>query len=554
MTAPTRVVESRAQLINVFEKLSDVLRQAGLRTGLERFTEFANILFLKLSSEFDTEDQIWNNLLNKQEDELPDYLNEFVVDQMEQRYKAKVLSKTRMSGRAIKQIVQELNPLRLHGVDEDIKGVAFEHFLSRTTAASNDLAEYFTPRRVVRFMVQLLNPRFGNTVYDPFCGTGGFLIEAFRHLGQQAPLSADATRILHHESLFGRELTTTARVAKMNMILFGCGHSGISQQDSLRPQAQTKSYDCVSYDCVLSNIPFSLDLDRDRLRFVDPTAKDADEACLLHCFNSIKQGGKAAIIVPEGLVVNRKHQALWDRVFAESRVRVVATLPRGTFAPYTEAGTNILYLTDKRERRTEWYYRANACPDGVEVMRPRDGRGRSWNIVPGGNMASLGEIASITNGKMITKDKATPGDFWVIAGGRMPAYTHNKANTKGQCFTVSKSGAYAGYVWWHEYPVWASDCLVVRSNDEDEYMTFYLYLCAKAKQEEIYSRQQGTGQPHIYRKHIEDLPVLKLALSEQRDYVNDAWKSMRQRADATRQEKRAVKQALKKIDDAWKAA
>ena len=570
MTVPHQVIESRAQLIEVFEVLNNVLRQAGIRAGLERFTEFSNILFLKLLSERDTEDQTWSDLLGKPDKDLPDYLNRFVVDRLKSRYQSDVLSQSRINGTALKRIIQELNPLHLMSVDEDLKGVAFEHFLSRTTAINNDLGEYFTPRSVVRFMIQLLNPQFGETVYDPFCGTGGFLIEAFRHLGQQARPSADAMRVLHHESVCGRELTTTARVAKMNMILFGDGHSGVNQGNSLVPANE-------AHDCVLSNIPFSLEVDADVITAVDAGAQDADEACLLHCFNSLKQGGSMAIVVPEGLVVNQDHSALWKRIFKGSRVRVIAALPRGTFSPYTEAGTNILYLTDKGTKETEWYYRAaiagekargetigtdeflffyrdadepiEHAPSGVEVVRI-DGR-REWNIASGSDVVLLEEVASIDNGKMITKAYSTPGSIPVIAGGRVPAYTHNEANTQGHCFTISKSGAYSGYVWWHEYPIWASDCMVVRSLDEEEYMTFYLFLCMKAKQEEIYGRQQGTGQPHVYRKHIVDFPIPKLSLAEQWDKVNEAQELSRQRVDIGAQQTAALEESVTAMSAAY---
>ena len=575
LTVPDRVIESRAQLIEVFEGLNNVLRQAGIRAGLERFTEFANILFLKLLSERDPEDRTWNELLRKPEDDLPDYLNGSGINRLKDRYHSDVLSETRVNGQALKKIIQELNPLHLQVVDEDLKGVAFEHFLSRTTAVNNDLGEYFTPRPVVRFMVQLLNPQFGETIYDPFCGTGGFLIEGFRHLSQQTRPSQDAVRVLHHESIFGRELTTTARVAKMNMILFGDGHSGVGQGDSLQPQP-----DQSQYKCVLSNIPFSLDIDDDTLLALDAEAKDADEACLLHCFNSVETGGKAAIVLPEGLVVNQDHEALWDRIFSGCRVRLIATLPRGTFAPYTDAGTNVLYLTDKGFRETEWYYRANISgekakgaaidkdeflffyrdsdaphddlPTGIEVVHLKDGRGRLWSVPPNSDVVSLGEVASITNGKMITKADTTPGPVPVIAGGRAPAYTHSESNAAGQCFTVSKSGAYAGYAWWHEYPIWASDCMVVRSHDEEEFATIYLYLCFKSRQEEVYGRQQGTGQPHIYRKHITDFPIPNPSPAEQWDHISEVQDIMRQRVDAERQEAEELERAVGKVAEAYK--
>ena len=253
----------------------------------------------------------------------------------------------------------------------------------------------------------------------------------------------------------------------MNMILFGDGHSGVEQGDSLqiRPQRQ--------YDCVLSNIPFSLDVSADSLKLLDASARDADEACLLHCWNSVKPGGKGAVVLPEGLVVNEGHGGLWDRIYSESRVRVIATLPRGTFAPYTEAGTKILYFTDKGRKRTKWFYQASIagpktrgetidrdeflffyrdsdspsdeCPAGIEVVRPK--ANRPWRVPSGRATVPLESIASISNGQSITEETAVRGSIPVVAGGRVSSYTHNRSNADGGCFTISKSGANSGYAW-----------------------------------------------------------------------------------------------------------
>lgn len=353
VTVPQEVIESRHDLIEVFEKLNDTLREAGIRAGLSRFTEFANILFLKLLSE-QKDSKIWKDLLTRSESELPNYINKIAISNMKKKYNSEVLTKTKINGGALKTIVNELNPLCLSSVEEDVKGAAFEHFLGQTTVSNNDLGEYFTPRKFVQFVVKLVNPQFGQTVYDPFCGTGGFLIQAFSHLAEQAGTSRRNTERLYNNSIYGQELTETARVAKMNMILFGDGHSGVSQGDSLAPKGQKKG----QHDCILTNIPFSLKISQDKMNAVDPFAKDADEACLLHCFNMLKDGGSMGAVLPEGLVFNRTHGEMWNRIFEQSRVRVIASLPRGTFAPYTDAATCVLFLTDKGRSSTDWYYNA----------------------------------------------------------------------------------------------------------------------------------------------------------------------------------------------------
>ncbi|MCY4220218.1 MAG: N-6 DNA methylase [Thiotrichales bacterium] len=185
----------------------------------------------------------------------------------------------------LQNIILSLSPLQLSSVDEDIKGVAFEHFIQKTTDTQNDLGEYFTPRHIVRFMVKLLGPEFGKSVYDPFCGTGGFLTESFKHLSHQVGISLDANNVLQKDSVFGGELTTTARIAKMNMILFGDGHSGVNKQDSIKTDTDEQ------FDYVLSNIPFSQTITHNTLKQFQGLASNGDSACVLRCFNSLKSSG-----------------------------------------------------------------------------------------------------------------------------------------------------------------------------------------------------------------------------------------------------------------------
>ena len=564
-TIPKHVVKSRSELIRLFGELNDDLRAEGLRAGIERFSEFANILFLKLLSE-KGEDAIWRQLLRLRDADLIAYLNNVAMDQLRDNYGGEVITTTSIQNpKTLKRIVSALNALQLSDIDEDIKGVAFEHFIQRTTDTQNDLGEYFTPRHIVRFMVRLLDPQYGETVYDPFCGTGGFLTEAFRHISQQRRPTVETADTLNHKTVFGGEITSTARIAKMNMILFGDGHSGVTQQDSLRANS-----DGV-YDNVLSNIPFSQRLSRDLMDFVGSAAtyvRDSDEACVLRCFNSLKAGGSMAIVVPEGLLVNRNHREFLRYLLQNARLRMLVSLPRGCFAPYTDAKTGIIFLTDKSASQTEWFYRVTVRNDGFDSRRnavpgvtdldralffysdlqqPRSALPGSIDIsvITVRNLASkesfnlhaawkrsrtqryveLQNVASIRNGQSITAATTTDGSVPVIAGGRGTSpYTHGEHNAEGRVFTISKSGAYSGYVWWHDDPIWASDCIVVKSKDEDIYLTRYLYMCMALKQDEIYARQQGTGQPHIYISHIRDFPVPVMSIQEQhallREYEN----------------------------------
>lgn len=117
----------------------------------------------------------------------------------------------------------------------------------------------------------------------------------------------------------------------------------------------------------------------------------------------------------------------------------------------------------------------------------------------------LKQIASLIKGQSITSDKISEGEYPVIAGGQSSPYNHNQYNQVGNVITVSASGAYSGYVWYHDYPIFASDCTVIQSKDESEISTLFLSEVLKTKQQEIYHLQQGAGQPHVYSRDLAEL-------------------------------------------------
>lgn len=119
----------------------------------------------------------------------------------------------------------------------------------------------------------------------------------------------------------------------------------------------------------------------------------------------------------------------------------------------------------------------------------------------------LRRLAKISKGQSITKDKVKEGIYPVIAGGQTSPYNHSEYNFEGNVITVSASGAYSGYVWYHKSPIFASDCNVIMSKNENETSTEYIFYVLKALQSEIYKLQQGAGQPHVYARDLEKLTV-----------------------------------------------
>jgi type I restriction enzyme M protein len=376
-TVSPKVQYDRKELIKVFDEANNMLRGDGLRAGLERFGEFANILFLKLISEneqirrdnnektnFDISCS-WDTIKKISSSARIDYINNMVYKTLNKLYGTEIFTPLTIRDNTIlKEIMDKLDPLTLTDVDSDVKGDAFEYFLKESTSTKNDLGEYFTPRHIVKTMVRLVNPKFGEKIYDPFCGTGGFLIETFRHIERNtAKTNKKLREILTKETIYGNEITNTARITKMNMILAGDGHSNIHMQDSLaNPIDGNEKY--YGYDAVITNMPYSQKTKHGN--FYDIPSSNGDSICVQHCIkaiNTMSDNGRIALVVPEGFLFRRDLTKVREYMLENCQLQSVISLPQGVFLPYTGVKTNIIYATkvNKKQKSSEkrkdyWYF------------------------------------------------------------------------------------------------------------------------------------------------------------------------------------------------------
>lgn len=360
-TIPKQIQLSRQELINIFDEANNTLRVEGLRAGIERFSEFSNILFLKLfseiddlreKSEFDRKHK-WDFYKNKPSDEILDYINNIVLPQISKHYNDdNIFSVLQIKdGRVLKSIIDKLDPLVLTDINSDIKGDAFEYFLRATTATGNDLGEYFTPRHIVKMMVKLVNPQIGEKIYDPFCGTGGLLIESFRHIYNTMPRNERTLKQLRENTIFGNEITNTARITKMNMILAGDGHSNIQMKNSLANPIDEK------FDIVITNMPYSQTTEYGSL--YDIPTKNGDSICVQHCIRAIDrtaENGRIAIVVPEGFLFRKDLQKTRKYLLEKCELQSIISLPTGVFLPYTGVKTNVIYLKKINKKSSKKYY------------------------------------------------------------------------------------------------------------------------------------------------------------------------------------------------------
>ncbi|CAG8527596.1 28736_t:CDS:2 [Racocetra persica] len=258
----------------------------------------------------------------------------------------------------IKEIIEEMNKIDFAQSDFDAKGVIFEYFLKRK--GKNDLAQYFTPRTIVRFMVNYLSPKFGEKVYDPFCGSGGMLIEAFNFIRKQAKTLTNLaeqnnqnanvecdfcqkffssqlvkliseqnkkicekclSNLLKRQTFYGKDKATVAYVAKLNMILSGDGHNNIHRvKDTLKEKVENK------YEVVITNIPFNMATKFGGIYKIP--SNDANAICVQHCLEALKKekGSRAGIIVPDKFTFFNGYKDLRKKLFEEFTVTVGFTL------------------------------------------------------------------------------------------------------------------------------------------------------------------------------------------------------------------------------------
>jgi type I restriction enzyme M protein len=575
-TIDEKVIKSRAELITIFASLNDVLRSDGIRAGMDRFSEFANILFLKLISDQSNLDY-WERIKNQNDADLIDYINKTLFDKITLKYGGNVFEPLLINNvKTLREIIRRIDHLSLVSIDTDIKGGAFEYFIEKTTTTQNDLGEYYTPRHIVKAMMSLVKPKMGEKIYDPFCGTGGFLTGAFQHILKHVKCvpGSNEEEKLKKETLYGGEITTNARIAKMNMILYGDGHSGVNQIDSLANPVKEL------YDLVVTNIPFSQKVTKDISNLYNNglAKNNGDAACLLHCFESLKPGGRMAVVVPEGVLFRNDLKKIRQYLCENSKLHSIISLPQGVFLPYTKVRTSILYFTNKGEKTLKyWYFKVNndgfsldakrqkikgtndlhvldSCVDRLKkgdliegfhqvdlnkntysfhFVEEEKKTNSNWPIVELGELIEQ-NIIFAKKGNAITKNTAINGDIPVIAGGEKSPYSHNKANYFGNVITIAASGT-AGYVCYHSNPIWASDCNVLCSNDEKILSTKFLYFVLKSLQEKIMSLATGAVQKHIYVKDLINIQIPFPSFAEQKkilEYLESKHELIKQQKEA----------------------
>ncbi len=266
-------------------------------------------------------------------------------------------------------ILKQINGIHFDSTDEiHTLGHLYESMLKEMRDAAGDSGEFYTPRAVVRFMVQATNPRLGETVLDPAAGTGGFLVESFGHLAGQAKKAQDR-ETLQTRSIFGQEAKPLPHMlCMMNLLLHGLEAPSVTKGNSLAVTL-TELGESDRVDVILTNPPFGGEEEKG-IQNGFPADKQTSETALLFLqlimrkLRKTPKPGRAAVVVPNGILFGDGVSGrIKQELLTQFNLHTVVRLPNGVFAPYTSIPTNILFFDRSAPTADVWYYEV-APPEG----------------------------------------------------------------------------------------------------------------------------------------------------------------------------------------------
>ncbi|HDR9033365.1 TPA: N-6 DNA methylase [Burkholderia vietnamiensis] len=324
------------------------------------------------------------------------------------------------------QVINLVDGLHLDAADADTKGDLFEHVL-RQIKQAGELGQFRTPRHIIRAITEIVDPKIGETIYDPAAGTAGFLVAAYNHIrvansspnaiedvevdgkrqrrGAGDRLSAAQNAALQSATFFGNDVDPKmVHLATMNLTLRGLPNVRVRLRNVLTTTVEAEQKEQLGlpvegYHVILANPPFAGRVDKDRVvEDVKVGNSTATELLFLkYMIDSLRPGGRCGVIVPEGVLFGSTsaHKDLRRQLMENNRVEAVLSLPGGVFQPYSGVKTSALFF--RKGGRTESVLFLHADADGykmdanhdtpvdaddlpnlIEVYRDKDARLAAW--------------------------------------------------------------------------------------------------------------------------------------------------------------------------------
>ena len=280
----------------------------------------------------------------------------------------------------LKRTIEIIDTIEFSRLDTDIKGDLYEALLSSIESAG-ELGQFLTPRHIIRAIIEMVNPKIGETIFDPACGSAGFLITSYewlkfknsdpkniedrdgRKIGYGDKLNKEQWKFLTEKTFHGYDVDPEmVRLALMNLILHGIEGAHIRRKDTVAGAEDEE--DLRRFDIVLTNPPFAGKVDRERIKPTLPVKSNKTQVLFLgYVINSLKPNGRAGIILPEGSLfgTNKDDKEIRRYLLENTKLEAVVSMPAGVFQPY--AGVKTSFLVFKRkpapkldEKEQIWFF------------------------------------------------------------------------------------------------------------------------------------------------------------------------------------------------------
>jgi type I restriction enzyme M protein len=373
------------------KSVQDIMRQdAGVDGDAQRISQLTWLLFLKIFDDQETELELmrdayrsplpdrlrWRNWAADPEGITGDELLAFVNADLFPSLKALNADLQRnargfvarevfsdaynymKSGQLLRQVINRINEIDFNNrADRHLFNDLYERILKDLQSAGN-AGEFYTPRAVTQFMVDQVNPRLGERILDPACGTGGFLACALEHLKAQRRSVDDD--IVVQNAINGVEKKQLPHLLCVtNMMLHGIEVPSLIRHDNTlaRPLADYGTRDMV--DVILTNPPFGgTEEPGIEGNFpADVRTRETADLFLVLIIELLKHNGRAAVVLPDGTLFGEGVKTrIKEKLLTECNLHTIVRLPNGVFAPYTGIKTNLLFFTKGTATQEVWYY------------------------------------------------------------------------------------------------------------------------------------------------------------------------------------------------------
>lgn len=362
------IQKSEATLVKKVWDIANVLASAGVGFT-DYITQLTYILFLKMDAEKEElglgsslpEGCKWNDIVELSGDDLIDKYEEVLKDLSKDEGLIGTIF-TKASNKInspvhLAKVLQMVGNENWYMMEGDFKGAIYEAILEKNGQDKKSGAgQYFTPRALIKAMVEVTDPKITETVADPACGTGGFLLAAFEHMKPQSR-EISKQNFLKNNALFGADNTAlVVTLASMNLYLhdIGTDKSPIICQDSLLDTSDRM------FDVILANPPFgtrpqgSVAVDSARPEFIKTS--DNQVNFLQHIMSIVKTGGRVAVVLPDNVLTDGNATAkVREKLLEDFNLHTILRLPTGIFYA-NGVKTNVLFFEKGEKTKDIWVY------------------------------------------------------------------------------------------------------------------------------------------------------------------------------------------------------